>query len=59
MGPGADIIEKRVDPDSVGIIGYTSREQIVGKSFKLPILSSGEVFAPRGWPPGRKCNCPF
>lgn len=41
----ADIIEKKVDPDSVGIIGFTSREQIVGKIVKLPILT-GEVFAP-------------
>lgn len=38
-----DILEKKVDPDSVGLMGITDKEQIIGKIVKLPILA-GEVF---------------
>lgn len=39
----SDILEKKVDPESVGLMGITDKEQIVGKIVKLPILA-GEVF---------------
>ncbi len=38
-----DILEKKVDPESVSLIGITNKEQIIGKIVKLPILA-GEVF---------------
>ncbi len=39
----SDILEKQIDPESVGLMGITDKEQIVGKIVKLPILA-GEVF---------------
>ncbi len=39
----SDILEKKVDPESVTVIGITDKEEIVGKIVKLPILA-GEVF---------------
>ena len=39
----SDILEKKVDPDSVSLIGITNKEQIIGKIVRLPILA-GEVF---------------
>ncbi len=38
-----DILEKQVDPESVGARGYTDREEIEGRIVKLPIIA-GEVF---------------
>jgi pilus assembly protein CpaB len=39
----SDILEKKVDPDSVSLVGITDKEKIIGKIVKLPILA-GEVF---------------
>lgn len=39
----SDILEKKVDPESVSLLGITDKEQIIGKIVKLPILA-GEVF---------------